>query len=37
MVFQKNPVMYNNIKMTNPNDMINYLTSIKDYTVIIKG
>ena len=38
--FLKNPVVYNNInklKMTNPNDMINYLTSIKDYTVITKG
>jgi len=37
--FPKKPLIYNinKLRLTNPNDMINYLTSIKDYTIITKG
>ena len=37
--FSKKQLIYNINKLilTNPNDMINYLTSIKDYTIITKG
>lgn len=36
--FSNNHIVYNinKLRMTNHNDMINYLTSIKDYTVITK-